>query len=144
MPQSCDFRGQALLGKLECVQPTGCREARRRSQQSIRERRWPARAHRNRFPPQRAAAAADLAATFKLPEPPADPARLAGWEREGRRTAYCANPVRLAGRVDQADKRTGAVREAYTTEHEPGGCCSGRAATAGQASACAEIYRRDA
>jgi hypothetical protein len=35
--------------------------------------------------------------------------------------AYCANPVRLAGRIDHAHKRTGEVREAYSTEHEPGG-----------------------
>ena len=85
--------------------------------------------------PLRATTPVDLAATYKLPEPPADPARLAGWEREVRRAAYCANPVRLAGRVEQADKRTGEVREAYTTEHEPTACCSRPAATAAQASA---------
>ena len=62
--------------------------------------------------PLRATTPADLAAAYKLPEPPADPARLAGWEWEVRRAAYCANPVRLAGRVDQADKHTGEVREA--------------------------------
>jgi hypothetical protein len=69
----------------------------------------------------RATTAADLAAVYKLPEPPTDPAALAGWEREVCRAAYCANPVRLAGRIEQADKRTGEVREAYTTEHEPDG-----------------------
>ena len=93
-----------------------------------------------------ATTAADLAAVFKLPEPPADPAALAGWEREVRRAAYCANPVRLAGRVDQADKRTGEVREAYSTEHEPGGvllkACGNRRASV--CPACAETYRRDA
>ena len=73
--------------------------------------------------PVRATTAADLAAVYKLPQPPANPAGLVGWEREVRRAAFCANPVRLAGRIDQADKRTGEVREAYTTEHEPGGCC---------------------
>jgi hypothetical protein len=94
----------------------------------------------------RATTAADLAAVYKLPEPPADIARLAGWEREVRRAAYCANPVRLAGRIDQADKRTGEVREAYTTEHEPDGvllkACGNRRASV--CPACAETYRRDA
>jgi hypothetical protein len=96
--------------------------------------------------PVRATTAADLAAAYKLPEPPTDPAALAGWEREVRRAAYCANPVRLAGRVEQADKRTGEVREAYTTEHEPDGvllkACGNRRASV--CPACAETYRRDA
>jgi hypothetical protein len=97
-------------------------------------------------PPLRATTAADLAAVYKLPEPPTDPAALAGWEREVRRAAYCANPVRLAGRIDQADKRTGEVREAYTSEHELGGvllkACGNRRASV--CPACAETYRRDA
>jgi replication initiator protein RepSA len=96
--------------------------------------------------PVRATTAADLAATYKLPEPPADPAGLAGWEREVRRAAYCANPVRLAGRIDQADKRTGEVRQAYSTEHEPDGvllkACGNRRSSV--CPACAETYRRDA
>jgi hypothetical protein len=48
--------------------------------------------------------------------------------------------------VEQADKHTGEVREAYTTEQEPDGVLRRRAVTAGPASAlaCAEIYRRDA
>jgi hypothetical protein len=96
--------------------------------------------------PLRATTPVDVAAAYKLPEPPADPARLAGWEREIRRAAYCANPVRLAGRIDQADKRTGEVREAYTTEHEPDGvllkACGNRRASV--CPACAETYRRDA
>ena len=50
--------------------------------------------------------------------------------------------MRLAGRVDQADKRTGEVREAYTTEHEPGGvllkACGNRRASV--CPACAETY----
>jgi hypothetical protein len=48
--------------------------------------------------------------------------------------------------VEQADKRTGEVREAYTTEHEPGGVllkgCGNRRASV--CPACAETYRRDA
>jgi hypothetical protein len=98
------------------------------------------------FRPVRATTAADLAAVFKLPEPPADPAALAGWTREAQRAAYCANPVRLAGRVEHADKRTGEVREAYSTEHEPDGvllkACGNRRASV--CPACAETYRRDA
>jgi hypothetical protein len=94
----------------------------------------------------RATTAVDLAVVYKLPEPPADPAGLAGWEREVRRAAYCADPVRLAGRVEQADKRIGEVREDSTTEHEPGGvllkACGNRRASV--CPACAEVYRRDA
>jgi len=52
----------------------------------------------------------------------------------------------LAGRIEQADKRTGEVREAYSTEHEPGGvllkACGNRRASV--CPACAETYRRDA
>jgi hypothetical protein len=96
--------------------------------------------------PLRATTPADLATVYKLPEPPTDPTALAGWEREIRRAAYCANPVRLAGRIDQADKRTGEVREAYTTEHEQDGvllkACGNRRASV--CPACAETYRRDA
>jgi hypothetical protein len=96
--------------------------------------------------PVRAITPVNMAAAYKLPEPPADPARLAGWEREVRRAAYCANPVRLAGRIEQADKRTGEIREAYTTEHEPDGvllkACGNRRASV--CPACAETYRRDA
>jgi Replication initiator protein, pSAM2 len=96
--------------------------------------------------PVRATTAADLAAVYKLPEPPSDLAGLAGWEREVRRAAYCANPVWLAGRVEQADKRTGEVRETYSTEHEPDGvllkACGNRRASV--CPACAEVYRRDA
>ena len=96
--------------------------------------------------PLRATTPADLATAYKLPEPPVDPVGLAGWEREVRRAAYCANPVRLAGRIEQADRRTGEVREAYTTEHEPDGvllkACGNRRSSV--CPACAETYRRDA
>jgi hypothetical protein len=96
--------------------------------------------------PGRAANPWSLAAFYQLPDPPADPARLPGWLAQVRRTGYCAHPVRLAGRVHQADIQTGEVREEYSTDAEPGGvllkACGNRRATV--CPACAETYRRDA
>jgi hypothetical protein len=63
--------------------------------------------------PVRVTRPADLAAVLKLPEPPADPAHaMAGWERQVRRAASCASPVRLRGTVEHADPATGEAREA--------------------------------
>jgi hypothetical protein len=97
----------------------------------------------------RPAPAADpwtLAEYYQLPEPPQEPSRLPGWLAQVRRTGYCAHPVRLAGRIDHADIATGEVREAYSTDHEPGGvllkACGNRRASV--CPACAETYRRDA
>jgi hypothetical protein len=96
--------------------------------------------------PARAADPWVLAAFYQLPEPPLDPTRLPGWLAEVRRTGYCAHPVRLAGRIDQADIATGEIREDYSTNHEPGGvllkACGNRRASV--CPACAETYRRDA
>jgi hypothetical protein len=96
--------------------------------------------------PARAADPWALAEFYQLPEPPQEPARLPGWLAQVRRTGYCAHPVRLAGRIDQADLATGEVREAYTTDTEPGGvllkACGNRRASV--CPACAETYRRDA
>jgi hypothetical protein len=96
--------------------------------------------------PVRAADPWSLAEFYQLPEPPQDPARLPGWLAQVRRTGYCSHPVRLAGRVDQADVATGEVREEYSTEGEPGGvllkACGNRRASV--CPACAETYRRDA
>jgi hypothetical protein len=65
---------------------------------------------------------------------------------EVRRAGYCSHPVRLAGRIDHADLQTGEVREAYSTDTEPGGvllkACGNRRASV--CPACAETYRRDA
>ena len=71
--------------------------------------------------PGRVADPWSLAAFYRLPEPPHDPARLPGWLAQVRRTGYCSHPVRLAGRIDQADIATGEIREDYTTDHESGG-----------------------
>jgi hypothetical protein len=96
--------------------------------------------------PVRATTPAELTGAYKLPAPSADPAALAGWVSEVRRANYCTHPVCLAGHVDQADKRTGEVREAYSTEDEPDGVllkpCGNRWASV--CPACAEVYRRDA
>jgi hypothetical protein len=96
--------------------------------------------------PVRAADPWSLAEYYQLPEPPAEPARLPGWLAQVRRANYCAHPVRLAGRIDQADVQTGEVREAYATDREPGGvllkACGNRRASV--CPACAETYRRDA
>jgi len=81
-----------------------------------------------------------------LPEPPQDLARLPAWLAEIRRAGYCSHPVRLAGRIDQADVQTGELREVYATDREPGGvllkACGNRRASV--CPACAETYRRDA
>ncbi len=96
--------------------------------------------------PARAADPWSLAEFYQLPEPPADPARLPAWLAEVRRANYCSHPVRLAGRVDQADIATGELREVYATDHEPGGvllkACGNRRQSV--CPACAETYRRDA
>jgi hypothetical protein len=96
--------------------------------------------------PARAADPWSLAEFYQLPEPPQDPARLPAWLAEVRRACYCSHPVRLAGRVDQADLATGELREVYATDREPDGvllkACGNRRASV--CPACAETYRRDA
>jgi hypothetical protein len=41
------------------------------------------------------------------------------WAEQVAATGYCAHPVRLRGRVEQADPATGELREVYTTQREP-------------------------
>ena len=41
------------------------------------------------------------------------------WAEQVAATGYCVHPVRLRGRVDQADPQTGEVRTAYSTDREP-------------------------
>ena len=48
----------------------------------------------------------------------------AGYERWAELVAqagYCHHPIRLAGRVDQADQTSGEVRTVYDSEREPDG-----------------------
>src|SRR5688572_23487649 len=41
------------------------------------------------------------------------------WMEQVAATGYCANPVRLRGRVEHADPATGEVRTVYDTDREP-------------------------
>ena len=43
------------------------------------------------------------------------------WMQLVGQAGYCHHPIRLAGRVEQADRQTGEVRQVYTTEGEPDG-----------------------
>jgi hypothetical protein len=59
---------------------------------------------------------------------------------------YCHNPIRLAGRVEQADRQTGEVRTVYDSEREPDGmllkACGTRRES--RCPSCAVTYRADA
>jgi hypothetical protein len=73
----------------------------------------------------------------------------AGYERWMELVAqagYCHHPIRLAGRVEQADRATGEVRQVYTTEGEPDGvllkACGTRLES--RCPSCAATYRADA
>ena len=68
------------------------------------------------------------------------------WWRRGEATGWCSRPVRLAGSVRHVDRRTGEVREPYTTDKEPDehllvACKDRRAAVCPQ---CSSVYRADA
>jgi hypothetical protein len=41
------------------------------------------------------------------------------WVEQVAATGYCVHPVRLRGRVEQADSQTGEIRTVYSTEREP-------------------------
>jgi hypothetical protein len=67
------------------------------------------------------------------------------WAEQVAATGYCAHPVRLSGRVEQADPATGELREVYTTEREPDAtllkaCGNRRAAVC---PSCSATYRAD-
>jgi hypothetical protein len=59
---------------------------------------------------------------------------------------YCHHPIRLAGRVEQADRATGEVRAVYDSEAEPDGvllkACGTRRES--RCPSCAAVYRADA
>jgi hypothetical protein len=59
---------------------------------------------------------------------------------------YCSHPIRLVGRVDQADRATGEVRRVYDSEREPDGvllkACGTRRES--RCPSCAAVYRADA
>ena len=73
----------------------------------------------------------------------------AGYERWMELVAqagYCHHPIRLHGRVEQADRQTGEVRQMYDSEWEPDGvllkACGTRRAS--RCPSCAATYRADA
>jgi hypothetical protein len=86
-----------------------------------------------------------------LPEVIAEAIARAGpgyerWAEQVAATGYCAHPVRLRGRVDQADRTTGEVRTVYDAGREPDGvllkACGTRRES--RCPSCAATYRADA
>jgi hypothetical protein len=68
------------------------------------------------------------------------------WAELVAQAGYCHHPIRLAGRVDQADRATGEVRTVYDAEREPDGvllkACGTRRES--RCPSCAATYRADA
>jgi hypothetical protein len=68
------------------------------------------------------------------------------WAELVAQAGYCHHPIRLAGRVDQADRATGEVRTVYDSEREPDGvllkACGTRRES--RCPSCAATYRADA
>jgi hypothetical protein len=68
------------------------------------------------------------------------------WAELVAQAGYCHHPIRLAGRVDQADRTTGEVRTVYDSKREPDGvllkACGTRRES--RCPSCAAVYRADA
>jgi hypothetical protein len=68
------------------------------------------------------------------------------WAELVAQAGYCHHPIRLAGRVDQADRTTGEVRTIYDSDREPDGvllkACGTRRES--RCPSCATTYRADA
>jgi hypothetical protein len=68
------------------------------------------------------------------------------WAELVAQAGYCHHPIRLAGRVEQADRQTGEVRTIYDSEREPDGvllkACGTRRES--RCPSCAAVYRADA
>jgi hypothetical protein len=68
------------------------------------------------------------------------------WAELVAQAGYCHHPIRLAGRVDQADRQTGEARTVYDSEQEPDGvllkACGTRRES--RCPSCAATYRADA
>jgi hypothetical protein len=86
-----------------------------------------------------------------LPEVLAEVVQRAGpdydrWAELVAQAGYCHHPIRLAGRVEQADPTTGEVREVYDSGREPDGvllkACGTRRES--RCPSCAATYRADA
>jgi hypothetical protein len=67
------------------------------------------------------------------------------WAELVAQAGYCAHPIRLAGRVEHADRATGEVREVYSTDREPDGVllkgCGNRLAS--RCPACSAVHQAD-
>jgi hypothetical protein len=68
------------------------------------------------------------------------------WAELVAQAGYCHHPIRLAGRVEQADRQSGEVRTVYDSEREPDGVLLKACGTRREAScpSCAATYRADA
>jgi hypothetical protein len=70
----------------------------------------------------------------------------ARWAELVAQAGYCHHPIRLAGRVEHADRTTGEVRQVYDSEREPDGvllkACGTRRES--RCPSCAAVYRADA
>jgi Replication initiator protein, pSAM2 len=68
------------------------------------------------------------------------------WAELVAQAGYCHHPIRLAGRVEQADRTTGEVRPVYDSDREPDGvllkACGTRRES--RCPSCAATYRADA
>ena len=68
------------------------------------------------------------------------------WMELVAQAGFCHHPIRLAGRVEQADRQTGEVRTVYDSEREPDGvllkACGTRRES--RCPSCAATYRADA
>jgi hypothetical protein len=68
------------------------------------------------------------------------------WAELVAQAGYCHHPIRLAGRVEHADRTTGEIRTAYDSEREPDGvllkACGTRRES--RCPSCAATYRADA
>jgi len=68
------------------------------------------------------------------------------WIDQVAHTGYCYHPIRLKGRIRQADKVTGEIREVYSTDDEPDQtllkACGNRRQS--RCPSCAAVYRADA
>jgi hypothetical protein len=67
------------------------------------------------------------------------------WAEQVAASGYCAHPVRLRGRVEQADPATGEIRTVYSTDPEPDatllkGCGNRRASVC---PSCSATYQAD-
>jgi hypothetical protein len=68
------------------------------------------------------------------------------WAELVAQAGYCHQPIRLAGRVEQADRTTGEIRQVYDSDREPDGvllkACGTRRES--RCPSCAATYRADA